>query len=536
MDNKYKTCNVDNDCDESSLCAFNEKDLNNYCVNKDINELYYGCLNNNVEHNLESIETKSNSNNFTYLDCIDFSRRQINKEGIEYNYMVYKPKKDSFVDISTLNIYLKCDDEILAIIPYADYFNLKCDDSQQNCILESKESLLNFIIQNTKNCDKKIYLEIIYECENEGLKKNEKIFVDINNFNKILINLKCPIDSNNNKFKSKCESIYIDENDINQNNYSELIDFKKILYDCKNPLFKVPRTIKDISNYKKIKSKYSKNELKDYDKKISEKIEDLKKLEAEKYKKVRKIKSNVDISLEESYAIINKKSFDNLLNDSDKWKIFKNYDAAQNLYEENDKNKVLTYYGKVYTLNDAIKAANENDQSYFVWYNNSYELDDFASKLYFIDIFYGQQDLLKKMNWAKHENVTTCISKLDVDKFLDNTIKEEIPDESNEYITKITEIFKNSDENTEMLVEKIKAILSNSIVDSFNMHNNIIKHLNDKITTYGQAIQMNDYEMTINDKVLMILASITGFMILIFIALMGYLNYKYAGTVKLFGR
>ena len=190
MDNKYKTCNIDNDCDESSLCAFNEKDLNNYCVSKDINELYYGCLNDNVEHNLESIETKSNSNNFNYLDCIDFSRRQINKEGIEYNYMVYKPKKDSFVDISTLNIYLKCDDEILAIIPYADYFNLKCDDSQQNCILESKDSLLNFIIQNTKNCDKIIYLEIIYECENEGLKKNEKILVDINNFNKILVNLK----------------------------------------------------------------------------------------------------------------------------------------------------------------------------------------------------------------------------------------------------------------------------------------------------------------------------------------------------------
>ena len=87
-----------------------------------------------------------------------------------------------------------------------------------------------------------------------------------------------------------------------------------------------------------------------------------------------------------------------------------------------------------------------------------------------------------------------------------------------------------------MMVEKIKVILSNSIVDSFNIHNNIIKHLNDKITTYGQAIQMNDYEMGINDKVLLILTGISALMILIFIGLMGYLNYKYAGTVKLFGR
>ena len=30
----------------------------------------------------------------------------------------------------------------------------------------------------------------------------------------------------------------------------------------------------------------------------------------------------------------------------------------------------------------------ENDQNYFVWYHNSYELDDFASKLYFIDIYF----------------------------------------------------------------------------------------------------------------------------------------------------
>lgn len=535
MVNINKSCILDEDCDKGTICAFDEKDFSNYCISNNINDLYYGCINDNIENNLESIENKSNNDTFNFTDCINFSRRQINKDNLEYNYMIYKPKKNVFVDTTTINIYLKCEDEILAIIPYGDYFNLKCDDNQQNCILESKESLLNFIIQNTKNCDKKIYLEIIYECENEGLKKSKKIPIYLDNFIPIEINLTCPIDNNNEKFKSKCESIYINEYDTN--NYENIIDSKKKFNECKNPLFKVPRIVKNINNYKKLKSNYSKNELKDYDKKINEKIEDLKKLEAEKYMRLKKIKNNVDISFEDSYKKINANSTSNSFNKltNDAWKIYKNYDAAQNLYEENEKNKVLTYYGKVYTLDDAMRIAEENDQNYFVWYHNSYELDDFASKLYFIDVFFGEQNLLKKKNWVKHENVTTCVSQFDIETFID---KNDIDDSSadNENLVKIKKIFKESGENNSKLNNEIGLFINKNMHDLKNIHNNIIKYLDDKITTYGQAISMNNYETNINNTIILVLSGIFGMMILISVMAMGYFNYKYAGKLTLFGR
>jgi hypothetical protein len=63
MSNINKNCLTDNDCDEKSLCAFNTNDLNNYCISNNINDLYYGCINPDIENNLESIESKSNNPN-----------------------------------------------------------------------------------------------------------------------------------------------------------------------------------------------------------------------------------------------------------------------------------------------------------------------------------------------------------------------------------------------------------------------------------------------------------------------------------------
>lgn len=527
-----KKCSSDNECDNNQLCSFNYDNYNNYCIKNDINELYYGCMNNNLLNNIESIETKSNSDDFTYLNCIDFSRRQINKDGLNYNYMIYKPKKKSFVDTTTINIYLKCDEEILSIIPYSDYFNLSCDKNQENCILVSKESLLNFIKQNSRNCNKRLHLEIIYECENEGIKKNLKVFIDINNFSQIKINLKCPIDENNDKFKSKCQSIYIDQNAINKNNYKELIDINKTLNECNNPIFKVPTIVNDISNYKKIQSSYSNNEIKEYDSKIDKQLENLKKLKAEKYIKLKKFQTGETLTLEQAYEELNKKSFDKILaNSKEKWKIFKNYDAIQNIFPENEHDKILTYYGKVYTLEEATNIAIDNNQNYFVWYHNSYELDDFASKLYFIDIFYNDTGLLKKSNWVSHENVTTAIAKDYLEFILDGDIDNH--ENNDEDVNKLKEIFESSSNNNNELKEKIQLI--NSFDTSETLINSIITDLNNKITTYGQAISMNNYETNINNKILMGLGVTSLFMFIIFIVVMVYFNNKTAGKIKLLG-
>ena len=520
-----KNCVSDSDCDKNKICAFNEKDLSNYCISNSINDLYYGCALENYD--FESIENKSNNNNL--YDCINFTRRQLNKDNLEYNYMIYKPKKDVFVDTSTINIYLKCEEEILAAIPYEDYFTINCENNQKNCILTSKDSLFNFIIQNTKNCNKNIYLDVIYQCENEGIKKTEKIPININNFNIVKINLKCPIDKNNDKFKSKCESIYINDNDIN-NKYSTLINKSKNINECKIPLFKVPRLVKNINKYKQLKSKNSKNELKDYDKKINEKIEDLKKLEAEKYIKVKKFKNDIDISYEESYDIINKKPLDKLITDPhDNWKIYKNYDAAYNLYYNNEKNKVLTYYGKVYTINDAVKIADQNEQNYFVWYHNSYELSDFASKLYFIDIYYGEQEVLKKKNWIKHDNVTTGVLKFNIESFTD-IIAEELDtnDDSN-----IIKIFETAKVNNNNLQKELKELDNHyPIQHKKNIYNNIIKYYDHKNTTYRQAILMNEYEENVNNIIILALSIISIILFIILISFIAYFNYKYAEKVK----
>jgi hypothetical protein len=530
MDNINKNCFSDSDCENNFMCSFNDQDLNNYCIRNDVTDLYTGCLNNNVENNFEVIETKSNDKNFNYIDCINFSRKQTNKDNLEYNYMVFKPKKEAYVDTTTINIYLKCDSEILAVIPYNDYFTLKCDVKQENCVLESKESLFNFIKQNTRNCNGNLYLEINYLCENEGLRKDENIPISLNKFIPIKIDLKCPIDPSNDKFKAKCEALYIPNN-------GELypgVDNGIGINDCRNPLFKVPRIVTDTQKYKKAKSKITNNELKDYDAKINEKIEDLKKLEAEKYMKVNKYKKGVDISLEESYEIINKKPFSNFFhNTNEKWKLFNNYDAAQNLFPENEKNTVLSYYGKVYTLNEAINAAEENDQNYFVWYHNSYELDDFASKLYFIDIYFGNQSLLKMSNWVKHENVTTGVSKIEVETFEDsyNIIEEEeeIHLLQEQIKASLTNLYDNAIIDTQWLSENINS--NSQFISSY-----VINNLNSKITTYGQAIQMNEYETKLNDQILIGLYITLIIMILLFVAIMAYLNVKYAGKVKLMGK
>jgi len=45
--NMNKICNIDNDCNENTLCSFDEKKMDNYCIDNSINSLYYGYMNEN---------------------------------------------------------------------------------------------------------------------------------------------------------------------------------------------------------------------------------------------------------------------------------------------------------------------------------------------------------------------------------------------------------------------------------------------------------------------------------------------------------
>jgi hypothetical protein len=529
-----KDCKNDSDCNENYFCSFNDDTLTHTCVGNDKNNLYYGCLNkdsNNFQNDkIEIIESKTDIDQKSLKNCIDFTRRQKNKDGLSHNYMIYKQKKNVFVDTTTINIYLKCGEQILSVIPYNDYFDLSCNDNQKNCLLVSKPGLKNFIVQNSQNCNsEKLKLEIIYECENEGIKKKEEIPIYLNNSQPIQINLKCPINKNDEQFEGKCSSIYYDINDINNN-----IDINTSMYDCNNPLFKVPRIINNEDDYKKMKYKKSQVEMKNYDDKINDTIENLKKLKAEKYIKIKKIQTGETITLDQAYNIINNKLNYFTYNSKENWRIFSNYDAAQYLFDDPDVNSAIKLYGKVYTLDEALKTATENNESYFVWYHNNYELKDYASKLFFIDIFSIDSNLFDKSNWSQHANVTTSILKIEN---YENGVEEEEYKYKSEN-KKFKELQKLNDDQvkyTNSIIKEYQKLINNTTnSNNFDYGQGIVTELNNKITKSGQVIDMNNYEIKINNQIITILQIVLIFIVGIFIVVIAYYSnfFNRTNTIK----
>jgi hypothetical protein len=500
------------------------------------------------------------------MDCINFTRKQKNKDDLSYNYMIYRPKRKIFVDLTTINIYLKFNNEIIAIIPYEDYFNLSCDENSENCILESKESIHNFIKKNTmdilrRGSEGKITLEIVYECENEGLKKVQTFDINLNEYKPLRINMNCPIDKNNKLFQSKCESLYV--NPIDDNIYQS-IDDKINMNNCINPLFKVPVIVTNKDKYKKIKNKKTLNEMKKYDEKINEKIKDLYNIEAERYIRLKKMLYGENISYDDALKIVS----NNVPSQKNKWKIFPNMDAAQKLFSYNENNvEILKYYGKVYTIQDAMDAANKNNEFFFVWYHNSYELDNYASKLFFIDIFSLDENILNMKEWEKSDNVSTCILNFEMENFEGgygnefpanpmslfgispeddlydiyhtdyiqggNIIGNDIYNSNINSLSQLNNMLETTTLNNQIQAE-IEETMEDYILNYKNLNDNIINNLNNKMTTYEQAISMNNYETNINNNILMYLFIILGILFIILVAMLAYYNNKTAGIINLF--
>jgi hypothetical protein len=567
MDNKI--CNTDDDCNGNNLCSFDETNMENYCIDNSIDNLYYGCFDENSNNNYESIESKIPNSHKNYIDCINFSRKQTNEDGMNYNYMIYRPKRKIFVDVSTINIYLKMNNEIIAVIPYKDYFNLSCDENSENCVLESMESIHNFIKINTMDIlrrgkEGKITLEIVYECENEGLKRVQTFDIDLNEYKPLIIHMNCPIEKDNKLFQSKCESIYI--NPSNDDLYKS-IDNKINMNNCVNPLFKVPTIVNDKSKYKKIKNKKTFNEIKQYDEKINEKIRDVYRIEAERYVRLKKMLYGQNVSFEQALKIV---SDTKITPNKNKWKIFPNYDAAQKLFSYSENNvEILNYYGKVYTIQEAMDAANKNNQFFFVWYHNSYELDNYASKLFFIDIFSLDESILNKKEWAKSDNVSTCVLNFDMENFDagygsqfpanpmalfgtsseddlydiyhsdyiegGNTLGYQIYNSNLNNLEKLNNILEKSELNANIQSE-IEETMEDYILNLKNFNNNILNNLNNKMTTYEQAISMNNYETNINNNILLYLSVILGVFVIILVSLLVYYNSTTAGIISIFGK
>lgn len=112
MNHSNIKCNDDKQCSNNYMCTFDDKNLNHQCKKGGQNDLYLGCLDHDVKSfDYVSSHNQDDLNNFD--DCLSFSRKQTNKDGMNHNYFLFKKKKVSSVDLSSINIYLLCGNKIL---------------------------------------------------------------------------------------------------------------------------------------------------------------------------------------------------------------------------------------------------------------------------------------------------------------------------------------------------------------------------------------------------------------------------------------
>jgi ATP-dependent Zn protease len=126
-----------------------------------------------------------------------------------------------------------------------------------------------------------------------------------------------------------------------------------------------------------------------------------------------------------------------------------------------------------------------------------------------------------------HDNVTTGILKLE--NYEDN------PNNDNEEtLNQFKKLLETSNTNTALMNAQYLELVKNNMTD-YNVNLSVVDNLNNKITTYGQAINMNNYETAINNKILVVLGFGLLIIVIIFVFVMVYFNNKTGGKIKLFG-
>ena len=148
--------------------------------------------------------------------------------------------------------------------------------------------------------------------------------------------------------------------------------------------------------------------------------------------------------------------------------------------------------------------------------------------MYFININNISDELFNKENWGQHENVTTAILKLE--NFNDTDTAYELEEDS-----QINLMLTTAWENTLLIKQQYEALVENSIAGTdYNVNDSVIKNLDNKITTFSQAISMNNYETGVNNNILMGAVMTLGLMLMIFIIVLVYFNRITAGKIVLF--
>lgn len=206
-----------------------------------------------------------------------------------------------------------------------------------------------------------------------------------------------------------------------------------------------------------------------------------------------------------------------------KWKLFNNLDALQNIIDNQQyQDAIKPYKNKVYTIEEAMKAANEENESFFVYYNNSFELDQYSSKLYFIDVFKIDNTIFDKNTWNKSKNVTSGLLNFENYYSQNSSTGDDI------------NIFKDYISNLlvyqQLMTDELKNLNNKNVDDVNNINDIVINNLNNnlerKITTKSQAIKMNTTEENVNNTLINILTSIFIIFIIIYVFILLYFNTK----------
>jgi ABC-type multidrug transport system ATPase subunit len=169
-----------------------------------------------------------------------------------------------------------------------------------------------------------------------------------------------------------------------------------------------------------------------------------------------------------------------------------------------------------------LRIANEKGETFFVWYHNTYSIQRFASRLYFIHkekMISPPKEIMIPTQWTSHENVTTCVLEIETyENDLMNLIVSETIQNNEKMKTNINTIWEETNTDEEM----------NTILYNLN------RNFDSKIVSMGQSIQMNDYETTMHDKLLYYIYIILFFVFFVFVFVLTYYYYVSRGTVWFF--
>lgn len=287
-------CVNDNDCINNEYCSFDPETLTRNCISK--KDLKVGCI--ERDENYKYIESNNENDHKTLENCINFSRKQTDENNYNYNYFIYKAKKNTPINKESINVSLSCDDINEITLSNSDFFEILCDDNEENCVLKNKKILNNFIENNTKKC-KNNKLNVKYECENENI--NNNVVFDLNkNSENIKIDLNCPVNKNDDKNKSKCIAVMLENNEMGKYN----IDNDLNNFNCLNPLYKLPIDVKDINKYKEYKKEKLNKKINKIESDISNNDKNIDNLKIERIIAQYELENGSTITIEQAKKIL----------------------------------------------------------------------------------------------------------------------------------------------------------------------------------------------------------------------------------------